>query len=197
MIPVSVQWIFWCYSLLRLPLVSERSYFLFSLPQTRSHLNFFLTLFQLHVHTPAARKEASLGLAFCFSFFFFVTSSALHSHFHTNKKRRLRDLKVISHSFQRRPSLIEPDPECNRVIWFPSRPRRLIERRKKVDGDSVPPYLFMFGHPLFYVAKQWNGNLWMDPLWKGPTSLHPGSWNVQHMARPELNGVWGGMSCLL
>lgn len=56
----------------------------------------------------------------------------LPSHFHNNKKGHspVKDSKWISHSLQPRPALIQPDPECDRVIWFPSQLRRLIEKRK-------------------------------------------------------------------
>lgn len=79
----------------------------------------------------------------------------LPSHFY-NKKGHLKDFKFISHSFQPRPALIQPDPECDRVIWFPSQLRRLIERRKSRWRFSSSLFIYVRSSPILCgQATEW------------------------------------------
>lgn len=166
--------------LLWLPLESIKGpVFLFDLSSTNPLI--FVSLYSnLMLSDSSREEEGGLGSsAGCF-----VTSSMLPSHFHTNKKRRSKDFNVISHSFQRRPSLIEPDPECDRVIWFPSRLRRVIERRKSRRRFGSSLFIYVRSSPILHgQATEWRS---IDgSIVEGP---HFGSWNVQRLG---LNGDVG------
>lgn len=70
----------------------------------------------------------------------------------TTRRGILKDLKLISHSFQPRPALIQADLECDRVIWFPS----LIERRKSRWRFNSSLFIYVRSSPILRDrAMEW------------------------------------------
>lgn len=174
--------------------------FYFDLPPTVFNPLIFVLLYSNFIHSDSSQEEEGGFGANATNVFFLVTFSFLPCSFHTNKKRHLKDLKVISLSPQQRPSLIEPDPECDRVIWFPSQPCRLIERRKSQRWFGSYLFIYVRSSPILRdQAMEWrsvDGSIVGGPHFVALRELECAA-HGQAWTEWRCREVGGGVGCLL